>query len=80
MMSLLLGEDADLFGEGQRVGEAREVEDPLEPGDAVAFQQLPVGDLTSELRDLRLAHPGRVAAAGDAAFGRQCPHPYWSPG
>jgi hypothetical protein len=57
-MSLLLGEDADPVGEGQRVGEAREVEDPLEPGDAVAFQQLLVGDLTSELRDLRLAHPG----------------------
>jgi hypothetical protein len=79
MMSLRLGEDADPVGEGQRVGEAREVEDPLEPGDTVALQQLPVGDLTSELRDVRLGHPGRVAAAGDAPFGRQCPHPMLPP-
>src|SRR2546428_3019873 len=74
MVTLRLGEGADPVGEGQRVGEAREVEEPLEPGNTVAFHQVPGGDLTPELRDLHLGHPGRVAAAGDTAFGGQRAH------
>ena len=70
MMTLLLGEGTNPVGEGQRVGEARDVEDPLEPGDAVVLQQVPVGDLGPEFRDLRRGHPGRVATAGDAPFAR----------
>ena len=58
MVSLLLGEGANLVGKGQCVGEAPEVEEPLDSGDAVALQQLPVGDLAPELRDLRLGHQG----------------------
>src|SRR5438034_9822305 len=80
MMTLLLGEGANPVREGQGVGEVREVEDPLEPGDAVAVQQVPIGDLVLEVRDLRCGHPGRVAAAGDAPFGRQCPHCAHLPG
>ena len=41
MVTLRLGEGADAVGEGQRLDEAREMEDPLEPGDAVALQRLP---------------------------------------
>src|SRR5262245_5194416 len=74
MMALILGDGANPVGEGQRIGEAREVEDPLEPGDAVAFYKVPVGDLALEVTDLGLGHPRRVAAAGDAAFARQCLH------
>src|SRR5262244_3968843 len=49
MMTLLLCTGADPVGEGQRAGEGREVEDPLEPGDAVALQKLQSGiwDLSS---------------------------------
>src|SRR5712692_6951859 len=74
MMSRLLGEGANAVGEGQRVGEVREVEDSLEPGDAVALQQLPGGDFAPELRDLRLGHLRRVTAAGDTPFGGQRAH------
>src|SRR5260370_614152 len=73
-------EGANPVGEGQRVGEAREVEDPLEPSDAVAFHQVPVGDLAPELGNLGLRHLRRVAPAGDAPFGRQCPHCTHLPG
>src|SRR2546422_10997276 len=45
-----------------------------------ALQQLPVGDLAPEFRDLVRAHPRRVAAAGDAPFGRECPHRTHLPG
>ena len=41
MVTLRLGEGADPIGEGQRVGEAREVENPLEPGDAVSHMKSP---------------------------------------
>ena len=33
-------------------------EESLEAGDAITLQQLPVGDLAPELRDLRLGHLG----------------------
>ena len=55
-MALLLGESANPVGEGQRVGEGRDVERPLELGDAVAFYELPVGDLALEIGDLGLRH------------------------
>src|SRR5262249_38123609 len=74
MMALIVGDGTNSVGEGQRVGEAREVEDPLEPGDAVAFHEVPVGDLALEFADLGIGHPRRVAAAGDAAFGGQYLH------
>src|SRR5438128_2421791 len=80
MVTLRLGEGADPVGEGQRVGEAREVEEPLEPGNAVAFHRLPGGDLAPELRDLHFGHPGRVAAAGHTAFGGQRAHRMNLPG
>ena len=67
MVTLRLGESADLVREAQRVGEVREVEKLLEPRNTVALQQLPGGDLTPELRDLRLGRPGRIAAADIAA-------------
>jgi len=41
MVTLRLGESADLVREAQRVGEVQEVEDPLEPGDPITLQQLP---------------------------------------
>ncbi len=41
MVTLVLGEGTDPVGERQRGGEVREVEDSLEPGNAVALQQLP---------------------------------------
>ena len=74
MVTLRLSEGADPVGEGQRVAEAREVEDALEPGDAVALEQLPVENLPPELRDLRLGHTGRSAVAGDTPFRRQRAH------
>src|SRR5215831_16280624 len=74
MMTVRLGQGAHPVRKGQRIGEAREVEDPLQPSDAVAFDPAPVGDLAREFGDLGLRHSRRVAAAGDAAFGRQCPH------
>jgi hypothetical protein len=43
MVALLLGEGANLVGEGQRVGEGRDLERPLQPGDTVAFRESPVG-------------------------------------
>jgi hypothetical protein len=45
MVTLRLGDGGDPVGESQRVGEAREVEDPLEPGNTVALQRSPGGDL-----------------------------------
>jgi hypothetical protein len=45
------------LGEGERVGKAREVKCPLEPGDTVALHELPVGDLALEIGDLGLRHP-----------------------
>src|SRR5499426_4746054 len=80
MMTLRLGQGAHPVREGQRIGEAREVEDPLQPSDAVAFHLAPVGDLAREFGDLCLRHSRRVAAAGDAAFSRQCPHCAHLPG
>jgi hypothetical protein len=62
MVTLCLGDCADPVGEGHRVGKAREVEYPLEPGDAAALQKLPAWDFAPELRDLRLGRPRRVAA------------------
>src|SRR5712691_10005435 len=56
MVALLLGESANPVGEGQRVGEGRDVERPLELGDAVAFYELPVGELALEIADLGLRH------------------------
>ena len=74
MVTLCLGESSDLVGEGQRVGEAREVEYALELGDAVALQELPVWDFAPELRALRLGYPWRVVAAGDTPLGGQRAH------
>ena len=72
MVALLLSEGTNPVGEGQRVGEARELENPLEPSDAVALQQTPVPDLRPKLGDLSLGHPRRVSTAGGAALSRQC--------
>ena len=69
MVTLLRGERPNLVGEGQCVGEDREEEEPLKPGDTVALQQLSIGDLASELRDLRLGYPRRVTPTGDTPFG-----------
>jgi len=41
MVTLRLSEGADPIGEGKRVGEVREVKDPLEPSYAITFQYLP---------------------------------------
>jgi hypothetical protein len=41
MVTLRLGEGADLVREAQRVGEVREVEDPLEAGDPITLQEVP---------------------------------------
>src|SRR5215813_3835546 len=72
MMALILGDRTHPVGEGQRVGKAWEVEDSLEPSDPVAFHEVPVRDLARELGDLGLGRPRRIAAAGNAAFPRQC--------
>jgi hypothetical protein len=80
MMALVLGQGAHAVGEDQRLGEAQEVEDPLEPSDTITFHQVPVGDLALELGNLGLRHLRRVAPAGDAPFGRQyrhCTHLPW---
>jgi hypothetical protein len=55
MVPLVLGEGADAVGKGQRIGEAREVEGPLEASDAVALQPLPARDLGRALCDLPLS-------------------------
>src|SRR5712692_11160139 len=68
------------IGEGQRGGEVREAEGPLELGDTVTLPQLPGGDLAPELSDLRLGDPRRVAAAGDAGFSGQRAHRAHFPG
>jgi hypothetical protein len=73
-MTFRLGKGANLVGEGQRVGEGREVEGPLEPGDAVALQKLPIGDLGPEFSDLSRGHPRRIAATGDILFDGQLAH------
>jgi hypothetical protein len=80
MMPLGLSEGTDAIGESQRVGEAREVEDPLESGDAVTLKQLPAGDLALELCYLRFGHPGRIAATSDAPFRGQRAHSAHLPG
>ena len=79
-MRVRLSQGAHPVREGQRIGEVREVEDPLQPSDAVAFHSVPVGDLTLEFDDLGLRYSRRVATAGDAAFSRQCPHCAHLPG
>src|SRR5262245_16290749 len=74
MMTLLLCKGADPVGEGQRASEGREVEDPLEPGDAVALQMEPIGDLGPECPDLSRGHPRRIVATGNTPFDRQRTH------
>ena len=74
MVALRLGEGANLIGEDQRVREVRELKESLEPHDAVALHQAPVGDLARKLRDLRLSYAGRVAPASNATLGGQCLH------
>src|SRR5262245_59791451 len=80
MMARVVGDSTDPVGERQCVGKVREGEDPLEPGDAVAFHEAPVRDLVLESGDLGLGHPRRVVAACDAAFARQCLHRVILPG
>jgi hypothetical protein len=74
MVTLCLGEGADLVREAQGVGEIREVEDPLELGDPITLEQLPGRDVTPQLSDLRLGHAGRVATAGDTLLAEQGAH------
>jgi hypothetical protein len=59
MVTLLLGEGTNPIGEGQRVGEAREVEGALEPGDAVPLTSCRRGPCASAQRSASVTRGGR---------------------
>jgi hypothetical protein len=52
MVTFLLRDLPDGVGERERVREVRELERAAQPRDAVDLDELPVGDLRAELRDL----------------------------
>jgi len=74
MMPLGLGELADSRRQLERPGEVVRREDPPQSLDAVELDELPVGDLRAERRDLGLGRLRCVAAAGDARLLRQSLH------
>jgi hypothetical protein len=73
MMAFLLRKLTDLVRERERPSEVVEGELTRESLDAVG-DDLPVGDLRMQLRDLRVRHRWRVAAARDAMLLREPGH------
>ena len=64
VVSLVLGQATQLLGEVQGLLEILELEDPVQLGDAVLMNHLPVWHFGFQLRHLLIGHAGRVPAAG----------------
>ena len=67
-VAFFLGQHANSLGKRQRFEKVGNLERPLEPGNAIILDQLPVGDQGLELGDFLRSDFWGIAAAGNASF------------
>ncbi len=74
MVPLLLGDGSDFVREAQGFDEVWELEDALEPGDPVARQDLPFGNLSVKLGGLFISDRRSAHTTGFALHARKLFH------